>query len=119
METPTATATATSDPSPSSTCTPAVILYDQTDNAGTTSTTSQNFEPTMDQFDSQVADDFTISGAGWRITHVSVSGQYFNGTGPADSVNVIFYSMGSGNLPGDPVCTFFDVPIVSGRETGS
>ncbi len=72
---------------------PAVVLYDQTNNAGANSITSQDFEAANDAFDNQAADDFVIpAGDGsWTINEVYVPGAYFNGTGPAPAVNVFFY----------------------------
>src|SRR5882672_7732725 len=65
---------------------PEVVLYDQYDNAAATSTSSQNFEPANDPFDSFTADDFVVpSGETWNIEEVDVLGAYFNGLGPADS----------------------------------
>jgi hypothetical protein len=95
-------------------------LYDQTDNAATTATSSQNFEASFDTFDDFTADDFVVpAGATWNISSVNVGGQYFNGTGPADSVNVFFFP-NSGTLPGGAaVCTFNNVAIASGAGTGS
>src|SRR6266446_10945284 len=76
------------------------ILYDQTDNPGTNATSSQDFETANDTFDDQAADDFVVpAGDTWTIQQVVVSGVYFNGTGPAASFNVTFYSNTPGNLP--------------------
>jgi hypothetical protein len=70
------------------------VLYDQYNNAATTATSSQNFEPANDAFDDELADDFVVPAGQqvWTITQVNVQGQYFNGTGPADSFNVQFYT---------------------------
>ena len=79
------------------------ILYDQTDNPAANSTVSQNFETANDAFDNQVADDFVVpTGETWTIGQVNVAGVYFNGAGPANSVNVIFYA-NAGSLPGAAV----------------
>jgi hypothetical protein len=80
---------------------PSVVLYDQTDNAGTDSITSQDFEAINDAYDNQAADDFVIpAGDGaWTIDEVYVPGAYWNGTGLAPAVNVYFYQ-NSGSLPG-------------------
>ena len=121
MNTPTATATTTG--TPTATCTPLgtpLTLYDQTDNAAMTATSSQNFETAFDNFDDQTADDFVVpAGQIWNVEQVNVGGQYFNGTGPADSVNVFFYP-NSGTLPGTTaVCTFNNVAVASGLGTGA
>ena len=86
-------------------CTPpcGTLLYDQTSSAGTTAIVSQNFEAGNDAFDCQLADDFVVpAGPAWAVQRINVSGLYFNGSGPAASVNVTFYS-NSGSLPGAAV----------------
>ena len=76
-------------------------LYDQYDNPGSFSSSSQNFEASNNSYDDELADDFVIPGGiGWNIQTVDVSGEYFNGPGPASSVNVKFYSNGGSNRPG-------------------
>jgi hypothetical protein len=81
------------------------LLYDQTSNPGTAATGSQNFEAANDIFDDAVADDFVVpAGQQWTVNQVNVSGLYFNGAGPAASVNVVFYS-DSATLPGAVVAT--------------
>jgi len=93
----TATATATSTGSPA--CTP-VVLYDQTSSAGTNGTSSQDFETANDTFDSLNADDFVVpAGQTWTVQGVVASGLYFNGAGPVNNFNVIFYS-NAGTIPG-------------------
>ena len=85
---------------------PHVILYDQYDNATTNppvDITSQDFEASFDQYDSQAADDFVVpSGQTWTITEVDVMGEYSGG--PAASFNVYFYQ-DSGGLPGTLVAS--------------
>ena len=77
------------------------MIYDQYDNAGNLSSSSQNFEASNNQYDDELADDFVIpGGVGWNIQTVDVSGEYFNGPGPANSVNVNFYSNSGSNRPG-------------------
>jgi len=81
------------------------VLYDQYDNAGTNATSSQNFEAGFDAFDDELADDFVVpSGDSWDVNQVDVAGVYFNGPGPVNSVNVVFYNNSSG-LPGSVVAT--------------
>jgi hypothetical protein len=78
---------------------PQVILYDQYDNAGADSTSSQNFEPAFDIYDDFAADDFIVPGGQtWNISEVDVLGA-FNGAGPVNSFNVFIYQ-DSGGLPG-------------------
>jgi hypothetical protein len=65
------------------------VLYDQTGNFGPNSLNSQNFETMYDVYDNQAADDFIIPDEdyAWTIESVEVLGVYYNGTGPATSVN--------------------------------
>ena len=79
---------------------PQVTLYDQLNNPGTVSTSSQDFETAFDAFDNFIADDFVVpAGQTWTITEVDAQGLYFNGPGPAASFNIFFYQ-NSGTLPG-------------------
>jgi hypothetical protein len=90
---------------------PSAVLYDQTDNAGTASITSQDFETASDAYDNQAADDFVIpvvDGA-WTIEEVYVAGSYFNGTGPSTQANVYFYQ-DAGGLPGTEVYSALGTP---------
>ena len=90
---------------PAAPAAPNVVLYDQYDNSSTTATVSQDFETANDAFDSQTADDFTVpSGQNWSVTEVDAAGIYFNGSGPAVSMNVYFYQ-DSATLPATPVYT--------------
>ncbi|MCK9539833.1 kelch repeat-containing protein [Dokdonella sp.] len=76
---------------------PLNVLYDQMDNAGANSSSSQEFELTNEAYNSQGADDFVVpAGESWSIESVDVLGAYFNGTGPADSFNVYFYADAAG-----------------------
>ncbi len=80
-----------------------VVLYDQTNNPGANSITSQDFEAASDAFDNQAADDFIVpASVYWSIEQVEVAGAYFNGTGPAPTVNVFFYDNAT-TLPGTQV----------------
>lgn len=85
---------------------PGEVLFDsiQYHVGGATSFTSQNHTdlPLPDMsgrfLESFAADDFAVDGFGWTIDQVEVKGHYFNGNGPAASVNVYF--MGdAGGLP--------------------
>jgi len=79
----------------------ALFLYDQYNNAGANSLTSQNFEAIYDAYDSFLADDFNKPGGQtWRITQIDVDGVYV-GTGPAASFNVFLHRTVA-NLPKDP-----------------
>ncbi len=79
------------------------ILYDQNDNCGAVGITSQNFTDAggaFDSYDNQAADDFVVPpGSGWRVETIQVTGLYWNGPGPVESVNVFFYA-DAGGLPG-------------------
>jgi len=88
---------------------PQVVLYDQYDNAGANSTSSQNFEPAFDAFDDFTADDFVVPGGEtWNIEEVDVLGTYFNGLGPANSFNVFIYQ-DSATFPGTLVYSATDL----------
>jgi hypothetical protein len=76
------------------------FLYDQNDSDAGIPISSQDFEPVLDAYDDQAADDFTVpAGQVWAIKKLEVTGQYFNGSGPASSENVFFYQ-DSGGKPG-------------------
>ncbi len=78
------------------------VLYDQNDNCGSY-VTSQKFTDAggaFDSYDNQAADDFVVPpGSGWRVETIQVTGLYWNGPGPVESVNVFFYA-DAGGLPG-------------------
>src|SRR5437762_447963 len=81
---------------------PLVTLYDQLNNPGTISTSSQDFETANNAFDDFLADDFVVpAGQTWTINEVDAQGVYFNGPGPAASFNVFFHT-NTGTLPLDP-----------------
>ena len=93
--------------------------YEQMANPGTNSITSQNFETVFDSFDTKAADDFFIpAGQEWILSSVSVLGNYYNGTGPATSVNVWFYNDSSGH-PGTTADSVMNIVPSGGLETGS
>lgn len=78
----------------------AALLYSQVDNPGTVSLNSQNFEAAYDAYDNTAADDFLVpKNVKWSINGVAATGVYFNGLGPANSFNVVFYQ-DAGNKPG-------------------
>ena len=67
-----------------------VILYDQLNNPGTFSTSSQEFEAANVAFNNQGADDFMVpAGETWNVNQVDAQGVYFNGPGPAASFHSI------------------------------
>jgi hypothetical protein len=75
------------------------IIHDQNDNDAGIPITSQNFETDLDAYDSSGADDFTLTETRTKVTHVIVTGIYYNGYGPAVSETVTFYT-DAGGLPG-------------------
>jgi hypothetical protein len=75
------------------------VLYDQNNNDAGVGIVSQNFEAAFDIYDSQGADTVKIKQTLVKANEVVVTGVYFNGSGPATSVNVTFYK-NSGGLPG-------------------
>ena len=78
---------------------------------------SQNFESKYDDFDSRAADDFRLKST-CTVKLVTVKGDYFNGSGPADSVNVILYR-NSGGVPGTILKQFADRPYSDPSGTGN
>jgi hypothetical protein len=98
-------AAATSQPAPSL---PFGVLYDQTDNMGANSITSQEFEPAFTVYDNQAADDFLIpTGTTWTIEMLYIPGAYFSGFGPTPAVNVYFYA-DNGGLPANTALYTYD-----------
>ena len=81
---------------------PIRVLYNQNSNDSGTFVNSQNFSSTT-YYDDQGADDFVVpQGRTWKVKEVDVTGVYFNGSGSANSVNVIFYKNDHG-APGAPL----------------
>ncbi len=67
-------------------------LYDQNKNDAGVVIVSWFDDSDFASYDSQGADDFTVPGGSvWTVTKVDVTGQYFNGPGPAEYENVYFY----------------------------
>ena len=72
---------------------------------------SQDFEPAMEAFDDQAADDFVLTFPFNNcIIGVRVMGEYSKGGGPASSFNVYLYRNGAGNLPGALLFAFLNLP---------
>ncbi len=109
-------------PSPTATSQPgAAILYDQyNSDHDNLITNSQNFEPAFDSFDDQTADDFVVpAGHTWNVSQVEVAGGYFNGAGPASSVNVFIYANNPAtNLPGTLVFSQLNILYAAGPARG-
>ncbi|HEY6577926.1 MAG TPA: hypothetical protein VIY09_01260 [Rhizomicrobium sp.] len=71
---------------------PDTVLWNQNSNFGG-SVNSQNYGSGFEEYTDAAADDFAVpSGQTWRIAEVDVTGVYFNGSGPASSELVTFYS---------------------------
>ena len=94
------------------------VLWYQMNSPGTSSITSQNFETVNDIYDSFAADDFGLMDDIWSVTQIDLLGAYYNGSGPASSVNVWFYSDSAG-LPGQIIYSALNIIPVSGLTTGS
>jgi len=83
-------------------------IYSQRDNDNGIGIVSQNFTDAgggNDIYDSQGADNFKIKQTLTKVNEVVVTGVYFNGSGPAASVNVTFYK-NSGGAPGNVSAAF-------------
>jgi hypothetical protein len=82
------------------------VLYDQTGVWSGIGVPSQNFESAYDAYDCEGADDFVVPrGVKWRVKEIYVMGTYFDGVGPADSENVVFYENDHGK-PGNVIAAF-------------
>jgi hypothetical protein len=92
------------------------LLYSQNDNDSTVGISSQNFEAANDAFDDAAADDFVVpAGVRWAVQSVTVTGVYYNGTGPAASETVTFYK----NSSGHPGAVVGSVTAVGNDSAGS
>ncbi|MBV9992724.1 MAG: hypothetical protein JOZ72_15700 [Alphaproteobacteria bacterium] len=81
-------------------------LYDQTGRTSGLGIVSQNFESSFDAYDCEAADDFIVpEGVKWRIKEVDILGTTFDGSGQADSMNVLFFKNRNG-VPGRPKGAF-------------
>lgn len=95
---------------------PLASCYAQTANDTGAGPVSQNFAKADNIYDSQGADDFKLKKT-CKAKTVSVNGVYFNGTGPADSVNVTFYK-NKKNKPGDVIATSKNSSYTDNSGTG-
>jgi len=92
------------------------VLYSQDGTDTLNAIVSQNFEATFAAYSAAAADDFHVpSGQIWCITEVDVLGQYFNGSGPSDSVDVTIYK-DAGGKPGDVVSTATGLSYTNGSS---
>ena len=80
---------------------PYTVLYNQNSNFGE-AIISQNFTSgSYTSYNAAAADDFVVpSGKTWHIAEVDVTGVYYNGSGPAKSAVVTFYTNDGKNKPG-------------------
>jgi hypothetical protein len=85
------------------------VLYNQNSNDTGDAIDSQMFGSSFPTYDSYGADDFQLKKAG-KAKGILVTGQYFNGPGPATSANVIFYNDNSG-VPGTVLATYSKVKL--------
>ncbi|HEY3778958.1 MAG TPA: hypothetical protein VGL35_12965 [Rhizomicrobium sp.] len=79
------------------------MLYDQNSDSTGTGLASMNFTSSLTNEDSYGADDFVIpKRRTWTVREVDVSGVYYNGIGPANDENVVFYTDAKGK-PGKAI----------------
>jgi len=90
-------------------------LYDQTGHDSGIGVPSQNFEDEFDIYDDMLADDFVVpEGKRWKISEIEVEGTYFDGIGPAHSLNIAIYKNKQG-LPGKLVAKYDEIGIAEDR----
>jgi hypothetical protein len=78
---------------------PYSVLYNQNSNFGY-GIISDNFTSNS-SYNSAAADDFVVpSGQTWHVAEVDVTGVYYNGSGPASSEVVTFYTNNRKGKPG-------------------
>ncbi len=85
------------------------ILYEQNGPPSGNGIPDQNFEEGMDEFDSEAADDFEVTGEwGWDVTMVRTVGTSDETTPTKVDVKIFANSPGGGNtdLPGAVVCSY-------------
>jgi hypothetical protein len=76
----------------------AKTLYDQNSATGSYGFFSQTLS-SYPQYDEYLADDFTVpKGHTWKVSEVDTTGFYYFASGPASSVNVLFWK-NKNNLP--------------------
>jgi hypothetical protein len=77
----------------------AKLLYDQSESDNGQAIRAENFEPALDDYDSEAADNFKVpAGQTWKISEVYVEGIYFEGSRSNDSFNVTFYRSRKGKI---------------------
>jgi hypothetical protein len=83
---------------------PAKACYSQGTNLDGYGISSQNFEASLDAYDDQAADDFTVKKS-CSISTVDVSG-FYNGAGGVTTANVFFYKNSKGKPAKKALKTF-------------
>jgi len=102
-----------------STAAQSTTLYNQNNNNSGTAVPSQIYGGQYSYLDNQAADDFVVpAGTTWTVRKVRVTGQYFNGVGPATSENVYFFS-DAGGMPGTLVHSCMNINGVPIGSAGS
>lgn len=96
----------------------AVVIYDQYNNAGTSSYASQQFEPANVAFNCSVLDDFTVSSA-VTVQSVDFSFVYFNGIGPVTNWHIGFFSSPAAAVSGNLVGDIADVSGIAGGQAAA
>jgi hypothetical protein len=99
--------------------TPLSILYDQYNNAATdVVVNSQEWEaPFFTSYTDELADDFVVPGGqSWSVETIDADGLYFSGPGPAQNLNVRFYTDSAG-LPGALVASRIGMSYVQAGTT--
>jgi len=80
------------------------LLWNQGNLSADSSVTAQGYGSGYDWYDAEGADDFVVDAAGgWAVHQVIVYGSYDAG-GPADSVNIAFYTDSTGTPASSPSC---------------
>ncbi len=95
------------------------VLYDQLTLGASNGVASQNFETSLNAFDIQVADDFTIPAGAffWLVTQIEIDGFYETCGYQASSVNV-FFNNSAGTLPGTSFYQGAFVPTAASLLSG-
>ena len=95
---------------------PQVVLYDQYDNGGITTTLSATFND-FPGINSDCADDFVVpAGQTWNVQSIDADGACFNGPGPANGFSVFFYTDSAG-FPGLQVYSASNQPWTQNGST--
>lgn len=95
------------------------VLYSQLDSPALNGAPAQDFEASLNAYDSESADDFVVPGGivAWsvtRVTNVNTTGT----SGPPATIDVAFYNDNAG-LPGSVRCSYAAVTPASYTSTGT